>query len=286
MISHKLYILNSNDSIQKNFSLLEDKYMLIDGRDTTFLMTTYLDSPDRFLNTTTNIDYLRYICDTNIHLVEYSEQPHEDEYDVDKYEWFDIFSIDYWHRPKILNNMAEKVETINLAILDVDILLQRHQLVQALNEMHTIDLLLPYNGEYLEMTKEAVDLFIKHYDLNIPSLTKMCKQRFNIDDYLGVGGCMFFKTDVYMEGGGENEYFKGWGCEDEEIYERFFRLGYNVAHLRDCGPIHHMYHPRRKEDSVKAPWYQDHINERNRIRSMERWQLRKEVEEWKKTRTS
>ena len=55
------------------------------------------------------------------------------------------------------------------------------------------------------------------------------------------GGAFFVNRSVYVQAGGENEHFYGWGPEDLERVKRMEILGYSVTRIK--GDLYHLYHP-------------------------------------------
>ena len=95
-----------------------------------------------------------------------------------------------------------------------------------------------------------------------------------------VGGAFLVNRKVYLEAGGENECFYGWGPEDAERVKRMEVLGLPVC--RANGSLFHLYHPRGKNS-----WYQNkEIEKRNRLEflkvcGMTREELQEYVRTWK-----
>ena len=57
------------------------------------------------------------------------------------------------------------------------------------------------------------------------------------------------RRDLYLEAGGENEFFYGWGLEDQERIRRLFILGLPVTRVK--GPLFHLFHPRKGNSRYK-----------------------------------
>ena len=95
-----------------------------------------------------------------------------------------------------------------------------------------------------------------------------------------VGGAFFVNRNLYLQLGGENEFFYGWGCEDLERYKRLEILCQPV--YRVAGPLYHLYHPR-KENS----WYQNEMLELSnrqeflKVCGMSCEELKQYVQSWK-----
>ena len=57
------------------------------------------------------------------------------------------------------------------------------------------------------------------------------------------GGAYLVHKQRYLQCGGENEHFTGWGPEDTERLHRVTILGHSVCHI-PLGELFHLYHPR------------------------------------------
>lgn len=74
----------------------------------------------------------------------------------------------------------------------------------------------------------------------------------NSDSYCitnSVGGAFLVRKTLYLEAGGENEAFYGWGLEDQERIRRLFILGIPVTRVE--GSLFHLYHPRNENSRYR-----------------------------------
>ena len=104
----------------------------------------------------------------------------------------------------------------------------------------TCDVVYPYgNGTYqkqVHVNDEVVSDFL-NTDFDFSILEN--KSQISTSDF---GWVQFFKRSVYIEGGMENENFRGSSPEDKERFFRFTTLGYNVGRIDNW--IYHLEHSR------------------------------------------
>jgi hypothetical protein len=65
-----------------------------------------------------------------------------------------------------------------------------------------------------------------------------------------VGGVFLFRRRIYMDLGGCNPSFEGWGSEDNELFARATRLGANWQVVPK--PLYHLHHDSSSRDAVIA----------------------------------
>lgn len=131
----------------------------------------------------------------------------------------------------------------------------------------------PTKGEYLSRIKffenRNIDyLFENKEDMLLPYTSTAC------------GGRFLARLTDYLDCGGENENFYGWGQEDGERVERWKILKMRVR--RTQGPMFHLYHPRGKNSNYLSYDHRNsQISEFVRISSLNEDELRKEIDFWR-----
>ena len=65
------------------------------------------------------------------------------------------------------------------------------------------------------------------------------------------GGIHVVHRERYLQCGGENERFTGWGPEDAERLRRVRILGHKVSWCSQS-PLYHLYHPRKANSSYQS----------------------------------
>lgn len=242
----------------------------VDLRQVTFLIPVRIEHPDRERNLNLTIDYLNARFQTNIIVGEDSSYP-QLQYLADRCKYYHYPSNDpYTYKTKTLNQLAKVASTPIVAIWDTDALVATQQIVAASQaiERDSFDLVYPYSGVFLDLPQsnhqEVID---RHYRLDLlsPSL-------FQPNQGNSIGGAIFFNRDVFMRDGMMNENFKSYGWEDDELIERFFKLGAKIARIR--GELIHLQHYRGQNSSVKNLFAKTNQQELLKIKKMNRSALR------------
>lgn len=239
------------------------------------LIPVYIDGEDRLNNLQLVVSYLRH------HL------PHAEiilsELDKDS-KIINLFptckhifteTTDFFNKQKAFNIAAKSAKNDIICLYDVDVLVDIDAIKKSVNflESNRTDLIWPYNGKFYDIPK------------NLHSIIKNSKniKEIKIEDCTlfsdrSVGGAVFIKKNIFFEGGGGNENFKGAGWEDNEIYERFTILGYRRARLDTF--LLHLNHDRKETSYNFNPHGTHNQNEFVRIRAKSKSQLLEEIKNW------
>jgi hypothetical protein len=245
----------------------------IDLTNVTFAIPVRLDSKDRENNLNLTVDYLNYHFKTNIIVCEESETPHL-RYMNNKCEYMHYSTdLKYTHRTRTLNLIVKRAKTSIVSIWDTDALVPVNQIVascQALFEKR-FDIIYPYNGIFVDLAQSLHQQLVdKEYDLKM-----LPKSSFQPNHGNSVGGAIFFQRKVFLEGGMMNEYFKSYGWEDNELIERFYKLGYKIGRVE--GVFIHLHHCRGENSSIKNIFAKDNQQELRKVKKMNREQLEQYV---------
>lgn len=101
-----------------------------------------------------------------------------------------------------------------------------------------IDVTIPY--EQMHVPEGADVVYPFSYAVNVFHEETLREDRFYWGDYFTYGLMILFDRQKFLEFGGENENFKGWGWEDLERYFRALNYGYKI--IRNPGPVYHNDH--------------------------------------------
>lgn len=219
--------------------------MRIDLKDTTFIISTRIDSIERLENILAVIEYLSTSFDTNIFVGEsnYTNNsilrrllPSNVRYTFVKDE------DPVFHRTKLINSMIRETTTTYLSVWDVDSIVHSSQIEDSITLLRekAADFVLPYREKALEISFVLRELYFENFDFEI--LTKNQNKMQPMYPPTAVGGAFFCRKKDYLQIGGENEDFYGWGAEDGERYGRV--EGYNLKIRRVDGVLFHLTHPR------------------------------------------
>jgi hypothetical protein len=210
-----------------------------DLKDVTFTVPLTFDHMDRRQNAELNICLIQRVFDTNVMIMEaltdhfgYMAQ-YSEYYKVD-YEFF--------HRTRMLNDMAWLAKTPFVANWDADVAVPEVQILVAVEWLRRdlADGVYPYDGRFARVPRaDWFKQLEKELDLGIYKNTGFKGTRGHVDRS-SVGGAVIWNKQKFFEGGGENENFKSYAPEDAERWDRFHLLGFRIARVK--GQLYHMDH--------------------------------------------
>lgn len=230
-----------------NFSIRLSK---IENRNVTFVIPVRIDSSERSENLDMVLRQLSHRKQTTILILEADIKPLynlKKGYSNVKY----LFVEDHdpvFHRTKYLNQLLREAETELVGIWDTDVILPDEQIDRALQDICEGKAVMsyPYDGRFYFCNSEESSCYRQQASIDY------LLERVNRGNYCmsnSVGGAFCVRKDFYLEAGGENETFYGWGLEDLERIRRMFILGLPVT--RVDGPLFHLFHPRNKNSYYK-----------------------------------
>lgn len=226
---------------------------MVDLSNATFIIPLRIESADRMRNIITLLCFLFGNFDTNVIVKEVDSEPIFEESVLPQVKEFVDRPINLTHifeksddsvfyRMHILNEMLAMCKTDVVINYDCDVLLPVQTYVNAYESIvnGTCDVVYPYgNGNFqkkVHVTDEVVSDFLNEdFDFSILEKTSQV----STSDF---GWVQFFNRSVYIEGGMENENFRGSAPEDKERFFRFTTLGYNVGRIDNW--IYHLEHSR------------------------------------------
>lgn len=226
---------------------------MINLSNATFIIPLRIESADRMRNIITLLCFLFGNFNTNVIVKEvdsesvFSENvlPQVKEFigeDINLTHIFEKSDDSVFYRMHILNEMLAMSKTDVVINYDCDVLMPVQTYVNAYESILNgkCDVVYPYgNGNFqkkVNVTDEIVSDFLNE-DFDFSILDK--KSQVSTSDF---GWVQFFNRSVYIEGGMENENFRGSSPEDKERFFRFTKLGYRVGRIDDW--IYHLEHSR------------------------------------------
>jgi hypothetical protein len=225
-----------------------------DLSNTTFIIPLRIESDDRLRNIITVVCFLLESFDTNVIIKEVDTESVFEESALPQIkEFFDgnvsglthIFeksNAKVFYRMEILNQMISMCKTDIIVNYDCDVLMKPETYIESCRMISedNYDIVYPYGFGSWQKQIFADDKMISEFlsaDCNFSILEK--KHTENLSRY---GHVQFFNRFSYIDGGMENENFKGSSPEDIERHHRFVTLGYNVGRLDHW--IYHLEHSR------------------------------------------
>ncbi len=258
----------------EEWTVFEHEGKKIDLRDTTFTIPVHYDHPDRKGNLDLSVSMLLRDFDTNIVVGE--EGGSRFNYMKSSMQYRKFAGFDSFHRTRMLNDMARQAQTPIVVNYDADIFLPPLQLFLTAEAIRKgADMVYPYDGRFAQVPRAP---YFKKLKQTLDAGVFAGPFFKGLDRYRSVGGCVAFNRTSFLEGGGENEFMIAYGAEDVERFERFNRLGYRVERID--GPLFHLDHFRSVNSSKKNPFYKDNSRELEKVKAMNRDELRAYVSSW------
>jgi predicted glycosyltransferase involved in capsule biosynthesis len=203
-----------------------------------------------------------------------------------------------YYRTRALNIGIKQAKGDVVVSMDTDCLVKTeaiHRCYKALTTDEIVSTIAwPYNGYFIDIggsTRSKIlnsiytfDDIIKSLDgkLNLP-LAYTYKDfhiRCTDNDHLGTGGFVMFNKQKFLETGGYNENFIGWGCEDNELKDRLAILGHSFFRYTSPEAIcFHLFH--RSAQRAENPFFDHNSKEWHKVKEMNRQQLQDYIKTWR-----
>lgn len=200
-----------------------------------------IDCEEREANLLAVIRHLA-VLRCRIIVLEADTQPHASSIcDKEKVDYhFMVDTKEVFHRTHYINLLLQMSQTEMVAIWDTDVLVDYVQIFGALQMIHQgATISYPYDGRFVMLSEQLSAQTRRKVDFEYLHNLKM-------KSFLGrklCGGAYLVHKQRYLQCGGENEHFTGWGPEDAERLRRVRILGHKVSHI-PSGELFHLYHPR------------------------------------------
>ena len=248
-------------------------------KDMTFTIPASFDHPDRKQNMDLTVCMLQRDFDTNISVMEqgggrfsYMAQ------------WcrYSKFTGHVFHRTRMLNMMAREADTPFVANYDCDVLFPPMQVLLAVEKLRAgVDVVSPFMGWFAGVPRVPwFKMLEKHLDVGIFGATKFRGKGINPGSEDAMGGAVFVNKKSFLEVGGENENYVGWGNEDNERWWRFGKLGLKLERI--VGFLYHIDHFRGVNSGGNHPNHAGNTVEWNKISQMDKNQLTEYIKTWSK----
>lgn len=212
--------------------------------DLGILIPCRIDSPERRENISCIIRFLINAGVGNISILESGKQQ----------EYFPDHNFHFIHtqfiedhdavfpKTKHINTLLQNSKASIVAAWDTDVVVSAGQVMESYRTVKDgkAFMSIPYDGRVYVCDKELSGLFRTRPDIQL--LEKAAPALPLMYGHLSTGGAFFVNRRDYLESGGENESFRGWGPEDVERVKRIEISGRKVHFA--SGPMYHLWHPR------------------------------------------
>lgn len=199
------------------------------------------NDPEREENVDITLNYLGKIAIKNLIISEHAVEPSQNFF-VERYgHLFDSFKVIYSKSDGGLFNKAHAInkgviasETSYFAIIDIDCLTEKKNVDMAIHLLEKgFDVVYPYNRVIKDIVNK--ESFKKGYDFQKVDSPPQYR------DWAD-GGIVFWNKSAFIDIGMKNEYFSGWGGEDNEIMIRANLFGLKQVRIDET--LYHLYHHR------------------------------------------
>ena len=187
-----------------------------------------------------------------------------------------------FYRTKYLNELLYETDTSIVGIWDTDVIVPDDQIDSSIADIRNGKSVMsfPYDGRFNFCSMEDSCVFRDN------RLIEFLKEKEHSNCFIhSVGGAFLVHKDYYLEAGGENEHFCGWGLEDMERVKRMEIVGLPVS--RAVGALYHLFH-YRYENSRFNSFKQEEENRKEflKVCGMYKEPLMQYVRTWRMFETS
>ena len=212
--------------------------------DVTFVIPVRVDSPLRSRNLDLLIDFITKNFDSKILVMETDScQRYFVKNNNHRLQYF--FQEDprpVFHHTWSMNLLYRKVDTPIIAGWDTDALVSAEQIIDTVEQIRNETAVIGYPYERrMKTTAETARIY--QDTLNLEFLNEITGEHRTDYEHFSTGGGFIVNAEKYLQAGGENELFIGWGCEDLERARRMEIL-YSQPIYRAKGKMYHLWHPR------------------------------------------
>lgn len=219
---------------------------MVNLKDTTIVIPFRIESPDREINLNILLAWFCKETEVFLLLLEADSVPrYRIIEDAERIRYFFVEDTDYiFYHMRYRNELIRKADTSIVGIWNTDSIIPIIQIEKAVMSIQQgiAKITYPYSAASINIDSETVESFKKEMDISI-LLNTMEKLPLNLE-LSTVGGPFFVDKKVYLQAGGENENFYGWGAEDAERIKRMGIIGYPLYQVE--GLCIHLWHFREE----------------------------------------
>ena len=244
--------------------------MRTDLSKATFIIPIRIESDDRMRNVITSLAFLLENFETNIIVKEVDSRSIFQEDVLPILNDICNVPVDLVHIFEKSHEMIMEAKTEIVVNYDCDVILPIESYVLSYTGIMEgiYDVVYPYGSGLYQKKVAATDITVsKFLETGDYEFLDAVSEESTSD----FGWAQFFRRQVYIDGGMENENFEAYAPEDKERFYRFTKLGYRVGRLNK--PVYHLEHARGENSWFSNPHMESNMSEWNKIQGMDREQL-------------
>lgn len=270
---------NEADFWPSRWKVVDYRNRKIPLQDVTFTIPVYIDHKHRSENLELCVRQLVENFETTVMVTEQGSQRKAAGIQVHGAIYKHEPEMQYFHRTKMLNDMAKAATTAIVVNWDCDVFVPMVQLWMAAEAVRGgFDMVYPYDGRFARVPRTWYPDLFRTNDIGIFGVTKFAGKFGAKMPTTSVGGAIMFNRASFLAGGGENEYMISFGPEDWERFYRFTALDYSVKRVK--GPLFHLDHYIGPNSSSRNPHFKNNHKELDEMRAMSPDELENYVMTW------
>lgn len=252
-----------------------------------FLIPLRVDSEERSRNLDAVLEKLCEIGEADIWVLEADKTPcYQLKIKSSRIHYMFVEDADpVFHRTRYLNRLLHETDADIVGIWDTDVILPENQICTAVEAIKAGKAVMafPYDGFFCMLNPKISDSYRNEPTISV--LEDNFKKRSNLWCFYSVGGAFLVNRKRYLQAGGENEFFYGWGPEDVERVKRMEILDMPI--YRSPGALYHLYHPRKENSCYSSNEGIEFQNRREflKVCSMTKEELSAYIHTWTSTKS-
>lgn len=171
-----------------------------------------------------------------------------------------VKSSAHWCKSKAINAATHLVRNDVMITLDADLVVDKACIDLAVQKIlsEEVDAVTPFSKAH----HVPRSMLLGEMRIGEIKTVEFCSRVVSSRAFEASGGCFITRTSIFKHLRGMNELFIGWGLEDDELVNRYIKLGYNYARVKDI-PSLHINHDRSSIE-IDPSNFDDSIIEKNR----------------------
>jgi predicted glycosyltransferase involved in capsule biosynthesis len=149
-----------------------------------------------------------------------------------------------WNRSKCLNFAIKQVKTKYFLSSDVDMIYQENYLRELMQKLKENPLSVVCS-RMMDLPEKSIDVMRTLAEKNLPvpyqDLINMTTSRGAGDSNASIN-CSYTLFYQYIRG--YDEFYQGWGSEDNDLMKRFISLGLDICSIAQKATYLHQWHPK------------------------------------------
>lgn len=261
----------------ERWKVVDHRNRKLDLSDVTFTIPVFIDHHHRIENLNLSVNMLLDDFNTNILVGEQGSLKASGL--KGRAEYVHFSNMKFFHRTKMLNEMAKLATTPIVVNWDADVFIPPLQVwlaAEAIRAGH--DMVYPFDGRFARVPRPWYLQLKERRDVGIFRDTEFKGKNGKPLPTTSVGGAIMFNRQSFLNAGGENEHMVSFGPEDWERNFRFKALGYIVTRID--GSLYHLDHWCGPNSSTRNPFFKRNHDELDKLRAMSPEELENYVGSW------